>query len=50
MTSRQANIHEDNNFRIMRILKESPELTQRELAQELCISVGLLNYCFNVLI
>ena len=32
MTSRQAKILEDTHFRIMRILQENPDLTQRELA------------------
>ena len=50
MTSLQAQIQEDNHFRIMRILKENPELTQRELAEKLGMSVGGLNYCINALI
>jgi EPS-associated MarR family transcriptional regulator len=50
MTSRQAKIQEDTHFRIMRILQENPDLTQRELAEKLGISVGGLNYCLKVLI
>jgi EPS-associated MarR family transcriptional regulator len=50
MTSRQAKIHEDTHFRIMRILQENPDLTQRELAEMLGMSVGGLNYCLNALI
>jgi EPS-associated MarR family transcriptional regulator len=50
MTSRQAKIQEETNFRIMRILQENPDLTQRELAEKLGISVGGLNYCLNALI
>ena len=50
MTSRQAKIQEETNFRIMRILQENPDLTQRELAENLGISVGGLNYCLNALI
>jgi EPS-associated MarR family transcriptional regulator len=50
MTSRQANVHEDTHFRIMRILQENPDLTQRELAEKLGMSVGGLNYCLNALI
>lgn len=33
----------------MRILQENPDLTQRELAQELGVSVGGLNYCLKAL-
>lgn len=50
MTSRQVKIQEDTHFRIMRILQENPDLTQRELAEKLGISVGGLNYCLNALI
>ena len=50
MTSRQAKVREDTHFRIMRILQENPDLTQRELADKLSMSVGGLNYCLNALI
>ena len=33
----------------MRILKKNPDLTQRELAEKLGISVGGLNYCIKAL-
>ena len=49
MTSRQAQIQEDTYFRVMRILQENPDLTQRELAEKLGVSVGGLNYCLNAL-
>lgn len=49
MPSRQANLQEDTYFRVMRILQEDPDLTQRELAQKLGISVGGLNYCLKAL-
>jgi EPS-associated MarR family transcriptional regulator len=50
MTSRQTQIQEDTHFRILRILQENPDLTQRELADKLSISVGGLNFCLNALI
>ncbi len=34
----------------MRLLQANSDLTQRELAQELGVSVGGLNYCLNALI
>jgi EPS-associated MarR family transcriptional regulator len=49
MTSRQAKLQEDTYFRVMRILEENPDLTQRELAEKLGISVGGLNYCLKAL-
>ncbi len=50
MASRQAKIEEGTHFRIMRILQENPDLTQRELADKLGLSLGGLNYCLNALI
>ena len=49
MPSRQAKLQEDTYFRVMRILQENPDLTQRELAEKLGISVGGLNYCLKAL-
>ncbi len=50
MPPRQTSIQEDTHFRIMRILQDNPDLTQRELADKLGMSVGGLNYCLNALI
>ena len=47
--NRRAKIQEDTNFRVMRLLEENPDLTQRELAKKLGISVGGLNYCLKAL-
>jgi EPS-associated MarR family transcriptional regulator len=49
MTSRQANLQEDTNFRVMKLLQENPDLTQRELASRLGISLGGVNYCLSAL-
>jgi EPS-associated MarR family transcriptional regulator len=49
MISRQAKLQEDTYFRVMRILEDNPDLTQRELAEKLGISVGGLNYCLKAL-
>jgi EPS-associated MarR family transcriptional regulator len=49
MTSRQAKLQEDTYFRVMRLLEENPDLTQRELAEKLGVSVGGLNYCLKAL-
>jgi EPS-associated MarR family transcriptional regulator len=49
MTSRQAKLQEDTYFRVMRILQDNPDLTQRELAEMLGMSVGGLNYCLKAL-
>ena len=49
MSSRQAKIQEDTTFRIMRILHDSPDLSQRDLAERLGMSLGGLNYCLKAL-
>lgn len=49
MTSRQARLQEDTYFRVMRILEVNPDLTQRELAVNLGISVSGLNYSLKAL-
>ncbi len=46
----QTQTQEDTYFRVLRILNENPDLTQRELAQKLGVSVGSLNYCLKALI
>jgi DNA-binding MarR family transcriptional regulator len=43
MTSRHAKLQEDTFFRVMRMLQENPDPTQRELAAKLGINVGGLN-------
>ena len=50
MHSKQTQTQEDTYFRVLRILKENPDLTQRELAQKLGVSVGCLYYCLKALI
>ena len=41
---------EDTRFRVLRLLEENPELTQREIADQLGISLGGVNYCLRALI
>jgi DNA-binding transcriptional regulator LsrR (DeoR family) len=47
LTSRQTKTQEDSRFRMMPTLQENSDLTQRELAAKLGVSVGGLNYCLN---
>ena len=44
MTSPRAKLHEDTNFRLMKILEVNPDLSQREMGKALGI-----NYCLNAL-
>ena len=38
------------HFRVLRIIESNPEITQRELANELGVSLGKINYCLKGLI
>ena len=50
MTSRRSKLQEDTYFRVLRILQDKPDVTQREIAQLLGLSTSGLNYCLNALI
>ena len=50
MSSRQSRIQEDTDFRILRILQQNPDISQRDLAKQLGMSLGGLNYCLKALI
>jgi len=41
---------EEAQFRILRLIESNPSLTQRELAREMGVSLGKVNYCVNALI
>ncbi len=40
----------ETRFQILRALSQNPEMTQRELAGELGISLGKVNYCLRALV
>jgi len=40
----------DIHFRVLNLLEEEPNMTQRELADKLGISLGGVNYCIKALI
>ena len=50
MPSRQLNLQEDTNFRVLRLLQDNPNISQRQLADALGISLGGLNYCLKALL
>lgn len=47
--NRRTQLQEDTHFRVMRLLQANPDITQRELADQLGISLGGLNYCLRAL-
>ncbi|NRP15036.1 MarR family EPS-associated transcriptional regulator [Marinobacterium sp. xm-a-152] len=47
----QANAsQEELKLRVMRVIEENPTATQREIAQELNVSLGGVNYCLKALV
>lgn len=50
MTSKRTKLQEDSHSRVLRFLKENPEMSQRELAAEVGVSVGGMHYVLNALI
>ena len=49
VASRQAAAQEDVHFRVMRLLQAKPDMSQRDLAAHVGISLGSLNYCLKAL-
>ena len=50
MTSKRTKLQEDSHFRVLRLLQENPEMSQRELAEAVGVSVGGIHYTLNALI
>jgi EPS-associated MarR family transcriptional regulator len=50
MSSQHNQQNEDLDFRVLRLLQDKPDTSQRELADQLGISHGKMNYCINALI
>jgi len=47
----QANAsQEELKLRVMRVIEENPTATQREIAQDLNVSLGGVNYCLKALV
>jgi len=47
MTTQRDKLREDVKFRILRLLQDNPEMTQRELAQAAGVSTGGIHYVLN---
>lgn len=43
-------MQDEVRYKLLKTLEENPEATQRELAKELGVSVGKINYCLTALI
>lgn len=43
-------MNEDTHYHVLKLIEKNPSITQRELANELGVSVGKVNYCLKALI
>lgn len=43
-------LDDETRFRLLKLLHANPDISQRDLAQELGISVGKVNYCMRALV
>lgn len=50
MTSRRSKLQEDTHYRVLRLLQDNPEMSQRELADAVGVSVGGMHYVLRALI
>lgn len=50
VASNQVQNLEDLHFRVLKLLEANPDMSQRELASQLGVSNGKLNYCLRALI
>jgi EPS-associated MarR family transcriptional regulator len=50
MTTQRDKLREDVKFRILRLLQDNPEMSQRELAQAVGVSTGGIHYVLNALV
>lgn len=50
MTGKRTKLAEDTHFRVLRLLQDNPEMSQRELAKATGVSVGGIHYVLNALI
>lgn len=50
MTTQRDKLREDAQFRILRLLQDNPEMSQRELASAVGFSTGGIHYVLNALL
>jgi len=50
VTTRRDRLREDAQFRILRLLQDNPEMSQRDLARAVGVSTGGIHYVLNALL
>lgn len=47
---KHTTIYEESHLKVLRLLEKNPSMSQRELAEELGVSLGKTNYCIQALV
>ncbi len=50
MTNQRDKLREDAKFRVLRLLQDNPEMSQRELARAVGVSTGSIHYVLSALL
>jgi EPS-associated MarR family transcriptional regulator len=50
MSQSDKDLREDLRFRVLRLLEKQPQITYREIAKELDVSLGGVHYCLKALV
>lgn len=50
VSDKVARQREDVHFRVLRLIEKRPDASQREIAEELGLSLGAVNYCLRALL
>ena len=50
VATQSTKLREDVKFRILRLLQDDPEMSQRELAKAVGVSTGGIHYVLNALV
>ena len=45
-----SNLHQETHLQVLRLLETNPQLSQRELAAALGVSLGKTNFCLRALL
>jgi EPS-associated MarR family transcriptional regulator len=43
-------VSDDVRFRVLRVLQDNPDMSQRQIAGEVGVSLGAVNYCLRALV
>jgi len=48
--TKNHSLHDETHFKVLRLLESTPNISQRQLAEALGVSLGKTNFCLNALL